>query len=143
MVNKLPNIDTDVESKISVRGEFAYLAPGSPKGTQFQGEATSYIDDFEGTQNGISLLSPFSWQLSSRPLNLFNDPSLDAAGVQNGYDRAFLNWYTIDPYFFIPINVPLVLLMKTFQVYTLVVFMLMKFFLHSIWFKVKQPLLTH
>lgn len=100
LVNKLPNIDTDVESKISVRGEFAYLAPGSPKGTQFQGEATSYIDDFEGTQNGISLLSPFSWQLSSRPLNLFNDPSLDAAGVQNGYDRAFLNWYTIDPIFY-------------------------------------------
>ena len=100
LVNKLPNIDTDVESKISLRGEFAYLAPGSPKGTQLQGEATSYIDDFEGTQNGISLLSPFSWQLSSRPMNLFNDTSLDNAGVQNGYDRAFLNWYSIDPIFY-------------------------------------------
>ena len=76
------------------------MAPGSPKGTQLQGEATSYIDDFEGTQNGISLLSPFSWQLSSRPMNLFNDTSLDNAGVQNGYDRAFLNWYSIDPIFY-------------------------------------------
>ena len=25
MVNKLPNIDTDVQSNFSVRGEFAYL----------------------------------------------------------------------------------------------------------------------
>src|SRR5690606_41094289 len=28
-VNKLPNIDTDVESNLSVRGEFAYLLPRS------------------------------------------------------------------------------------------------------------------
>src|SRR5690606_20719028 len=55
LANKLPNIDTDAPSNLSVRGEFAYLAPGAPKGTDFNGEATSYIDDFEGTQNAIDL----------------------------------------------------------------------------------------
>lgn len=61
MVNKLPNIDTDVPSNISLRGEFAYLAPGAPNGTNLNGEATSYIDDFEGTQNAIDLKAQQSW----------------------------------------------------------------------------------
>lgn len=103
MVNKLPNIDTDVPSNLSVRGEFAYLLPGASSGADFDGEATAYIDDFEGTQGAIDLLSPLSWSLSSRPLtvngvsenNPINDP-----GIENGYGRALLNWYTIDPIFF-------------------------------------------
>ena len=36
LANKLPNIDTDVESNLSLRGEFAYLRPGAPKGTDFE-----------------------------------------------------------------------------------------------------------
>lgn len=103
LVNKLPNIDTDVPSNLSLRGEFAYLAPGAPKGTNFNNEATAYVDDFEGTQGSIDLLSPQSWFLSSRPKtvngvdenNPINDP-----GTQNGYGRAFLNWYSIDPIFY-------------------------------------------
>jgi len=47
-VNKLPNIDTDVASNFSIRGDFAYLIPGSPKRIEQDGEATSYVDDFEG-----------------------------------------------------------------------------------------------
>ncbi|GAB1856259.1 cell surface protein SprA [Flavobacteriaceae bacterium MHTCC 0001] len=103
MVNKLPNIDTDVPSNISVRGEFAYLAPGAPKGTNLNGEATSYIDDFEGTQNAIDLKAQQSWFLSSRPLDLgrtYIQGSEDANGIQNGFDRANLNWYSIDPIFY-------------------------------------------
>ncbi|APY11250.1 cell surface protein SprA [Seonamhaeicola sp. S2-3] len=105
LANKLPNIDTDVESNLSLRGEFAYLAPGSPKGTDLNGEATSYIDDFEGTQNSIDLTSQQSWFLSSRPVDLdgdgIEDPESDiSAGIQNGYGRAMLNWYTIDPIFY-------------------------------------------
>ena len=103
LVNKLPNVDTDVPSNLSVRGEFAYLLPGAPNGTDFNGEATAYIDDFEGTQGAIDLLSPLSWFLSSRPKDLngdgADDPE-DGAGIENGYDRAFLNWYTIDPIFY-------------------------------------------
>jgi cell surface protein SprA len=101
LVNKLPNIDTDVPSNLSVRGEFAYLLPGAPKGTDFDGEATAYIDDFEGTQGAIDLLSPLSWFLSSRPKEL---PGIirgnDDNGVENGYGRGFLNWYTVDPIFY-------------------------------------------
>ncbi|WP_299551919.1 cell surface protein SprA [Seonamhaeicola sp.] len=100
LANKLPNIDTDAESNLSIRGEFAYLAPGAPKGTDLNGEATSYIDDFEGTQNAIDLTAQQSWFLSSRPLDLTNSPGDDNAGIQNGYGRAMLNWYTIDPIFY-------------------------------------------
>jgi len=100
MVNKLPNIDTDVPSNISIRGEFAYLLPGSPKASDFAGEATSYIDDFEGSQSTITLLSPQSWFLSSRPLGLGIDANEDNIGIENGYDRAELNWYSIDPIFY-------------------------------------------
>nr|WP_239970570.1 cell surface protein SprA [Confluentibacter citreus] len=100
LVNMLPNIDTDVESNLSLRGEFAYLAPGAPKGTNLNGEATSYVDDFEGTQNAIDLKSQLSWFLSSRPLDLTGSPGDDNNGIQNGYGRAMLNWYTIDPIFY-------------------------------------------
>ena len=103
LANKLPNIDTDVESNLSLRGEFAYLRPGAPKGTDFDSEATSYVDDFEGSQNGISLLSPQSWFLSSRPKNLgrvYAEGAEDVAGYQNGFDRAHLNWYSVDPIFY-------------------------------------------
>lgn len=101
LVNKLPNVDTDVPSNLSVRGEFAYLLPGAPKGTDFDGEATAYIDDFEGTQGSIDLSSPLSWSLSSRPKDLpAIIPGNDDNGIENGYGRAFLNWYTIDPIFY-------------------------------------------
>ena len=103
LVNKLPNIETDVPSNFSMRGEFAYLLPGAPKGNNFNGEATSYIDDFEGTQNIIDLLAPQSWSISSRPKdlgNIYSEGDEDDNGIQNGYDRALLNWYTIDPIFY-------------------------------------------
>jgi len=101
LANKLPNIDTDAPSNFSMRGEFAYLLPGSPNGTDFNGEATSYIDDFEGTQNGIDLKSVLPWTLSSRPLNVNGTNILDGEkGFRNGYGRALLNWYTLDQVFF-------------------------------------------
>ncbi len=102
LANKLPNIDTDVASNLSIRGEFAYLAPGAPKGTNLNGEATSYVDDFEGSQNAIDLKSQQSWFLSSRPkeLGVVSNPNEDENGIQNGYQRALLNWYIIDPIFY-------------------------------------------
>ena len=101
LANKLPNVDTDAPSNLSVNGEFAYLLPGAPRGTDFNGEATAYIDDFEGSQNGIDLKSALSWRLSSRPLALNGTTVLDGVnGIRNGYDRALLNWYTIDPIFY-------------------------------------------
>ncbi|WP_115462650.1 T9SS outer membrane translocon Sov/SprA [Winogradskyella aurantiaca] len=104
LVNKLPNVDTDVPSNLSVRGEIASLSPGAPKGTSFNNEATAYIDDFEGTQGTFDLLSPLPWFHSSRPnfeeSGITNITGNYQNGVQSGYGRALLNWYTIDPVFY-------------------------------------------
>ncbi|NHN27477.1 cell surface protein SprA [Flavobacterium jejuense] len=105
LVNKLPNIDTDVPSNLSFRGEIAYLLPGASKADQFNGEATTYVDDFEGSQSSIDLRSPLSWDLASVPLEGNFDGNPDTTepptDVRNvGYKRAKLSWYTIDPLFY-------------------------------------------
>lgn len=105
MVNKLPNIDTDVVSNVSFRGEIAYLMPGASKADQFNGEATTYIDDFEGSQTTIDLRTPTAWSLSSVPLegNFDDVPNSDEPPTdspQIGDKRAKLSWYTIDPVFY-------------------------------------------
>jgi cell surface protein SprA len=103
LVNKLPNIDTDVPSNVSVRGEVAFLRPDSPKADQFQGESTLYVDDFEGSQSTIDLRSAYSWSLSSTPVNNptstynFNENAND---LSYGFKRAKLAWYSIDPLFY-------------------------------------------
>ncbi|MCE2771802.1 MAG: cell surface protein SprA, partial [Saprospiraceae bacterium] len=61
LVNKLPNIDTDVPSNVSFRGEIALLKPDTPEADRFNGESTVYVEDFEGTQTNIDLRSPYSW----------------------------------------------------------------------------------
>ncbi|MFD0700746.1 cell surface protein SprA [Myroides pelagicus] len=114
LVNKLPNIDTDVESRVSFRGEFAYLQPESSKMDSMNGEATSYVDDFEGTQSTIDIKSPFAWRLASVPKGFyykdrvddFTIPSYDNTSngqgrLEDGYRRAKLSWYTIDPAFYV------------------------------------------
>lgn len=105
LVNKLPNIDTDVPSNISFRGEFAYLKPGASKTDQFNGEATTYIDDFEGSQSTIDMRSPLSWSLASVPLegNYDGDPSANEPPVDDlsvGFKRAKMSWYSVDPLFY-------------------------------------------
>ena len=99
LVNKLPNVDTDVPSNISVRAEMAYLLPGASKQDQMNGESTIYIDDFEGSQNYIDLRSPQSWFLASPPIAYGGEkPENDLSA---GFKRAKLSWYTIDPIFYI------------------------------------------
>nr|WP_315131408.1 cell surface protein SprA [uncultured Flavobacterium sp.] len=103
LVNKLPNIDTDVPSNISIRGEIAFLKPDTPKADQFQGESTIYVDDFEGSQSTIDMRSPYSWSLSSTPVNdaestyNFNESAND---LSYGFKRGKLSWYSIDPVFY-------------------------------------------
>ncbi len=103
LVNKLPNMDTDVPSNLSVRGEIAFLQPEDPKGNSFQGESTIYVDDFEGSQSTIDMRSPYAWKLSSTPLNdtesLYNF-NANANDLSYGFKRAKLSWYTIDPVFY-------------------------------------------
>ena len=100
-VNKLPNIDTDVASNISIRGDFAYLAPGSPKRIELEGEATSYVDDFEGSQIPLEIKSIQQWHTSSTPQFQSNfDFGGNATDLSYGYKRARLAWYIIDPLFY-------------------------------------------
>lgn len=104
LVNKLPNMDTDVPSNISVRGEIAFLKPDTPKADQFEGESTIYVDDFEGSQTTIDMRSPLSWYLSSTPERNSDSDYLDfgatSSGLEYGHKRARLAWYNIDPTFY-------------------------------------------
>jgi len=103
LVNKLPNVDTDVISNLSVRGEIAFLQPNDPKGNSFQGESTIYVDDFEGSQSTIDMRAPYAWKLSSTPLNDSESSynfNADANDLSYGFKRAKLSWYTIDPVFY-------------------------------------------
>lgn len=97
-VNKLPFVDTDVPSNISVRADFAYLMPGSPSGIDINGQATSYVDDFEASQIPIDLLSPLNWFTASTPQSQnFNGAATD---LTYNYKRAKLSWYSIDQLFY-------------------------------------------
>jgi len=104
LVNKLPNIDTDVPSNLSVRGEFAYLLPGSPKQTQQNGEATTYVDDFEAAQSAIDVKAPLAWKLASIPRGYApfqtNVEPIDNTDLTAGFRRAKLAWYGVDPIFY-------------------------------------------
>ena len=103
LVNKLPNMDTDVPSNISVRGEVAFLKPETPKNDSFQGEATIYVDDFEGSQSTIDMRSAYAWSLASTPLNDAESQynfNASANDLSYGHKRAKLAWYTIDPIFY-------------------------------------------
>jgi cell surface protein SprA len=101
LVNKLPNIDTDVPSNFSLRGEMAFLKPAASKNDQFEGEATVYVDDFEGSQTTIDMRAALSWSLSSTPkrpaIADYDDFGSAAIDLTYGYKRARLNWYSIDP----------------------------------------------
>ncbi|WP_420321572.1 cell surface protein SprA [Flagellimonas sp.] len=96
LANKLPNIDTDVPSNLSIRGEVAVLKPNSPKNADFQGETTTYIDDFEGAQALIDIRSSLGWTLASPPVEFLQDRT----DIDVGYERAKMAWYTIDPIFY-------------------------------------------
>ncbi|WP_035669833.1 cell surface protein SprA [Flavobacterium sp. 83] len=103
LVNKLPNIDTDVPSNLSIRGEIAFLKPDSPKADQFQGESTIYVDDFEGSQSTIDMRSPYAWSLSSTPeknTRSTYDFNASANDLSYGFKRAKLAWYSVDPVFY-------------------------------------------
>ncbi|MDM9630428.1 cell surface protein SprA [Robiginitalea aurantiaca] len=97
LANMLPNVDTDVPSNVSVRGEVAFLQPNSPKNADFQGETTTYLDDFEGAQALIDIRGFLGWSLASTPLEFLDGGEQD---LEAGFERAKLAWYTIDPIFY-------------------------------------------
>ncbi len=96
LANKLPNIDTDVPSNLSIRGEVAFLKPNSPKNADFEGETTTYVDDFEGAQALIDIRSSLGWTLASPPVEFLEDRT----DIGVGFERAKMSWYTVDPIFY-------------------------------------------
>jgi len=99
LANKLPFVDTDVPSNLSVKADMAYLLPGTPSGIDVAGAAISYIDDFEASQVPISLLSPLQWFAASTP-KFF--PGFNGGNNDLSYNdkRAKLAWYNVDQIFY-------------------------------------------
>lgn len=101
LLNKIPTVNAVEPSTLSVQAEFAHLIPHKQKSGSNKG--SSYIDDFESTQIGIDLRSPYSWFLASTPYDpgteaLFPEAKL-SNNVDYGKNRALLNWYYIDRMF--------------------------------------------
>lgn len=102
LANKLPFVSTDAPSNLSVRADMAYLLPGTPSGIDVNGQATTYVDDFEASQIPIDLLSPLSWFTASTPdtptFPNFNGDKKNDLSYNN--QRAKLAWYSIDQIFY-------------------------------------------
>lgn len=98
MLNKVPFLHVTQPSNIQFNAEFAKLFSSVASGTQ---DNASYIDDFESSTTGISLLTPTSWTLSSVPSVIGGEVrrTLNKTDLSSGYDRARLAWYAIDPLF--------------------------------------------
>ncbi|MCL1944168.1 MAG: cell surface protein SprA [Candidatus Azobacteroides sp.] len=92
-IDKLPFVEATQPSQITFNAEFAQLLPGHAGGIDY-----SYIDDFESTQTGWSLMSPYEWSLASTPSLRFGKDYLSDS-IQYGKNRALLAWYTIDQMF--------------------------------------------
>ena len=101
LLNKIPTVNATSPSSISLSGEFAQLIPHKQESSTTSG--SSYIDDFESTQTGIDLRSPYSWFLSSTPYDTATDALFPEASYSNsteyGKNRALLCWYYIDRLF--------------------------------------------
>ena len=96
VLDKIPFLHLTQPSQISFTGEFAQLIAGEAGGTQ---DNASYIDDFEGTKTTIDVTTPTSWFISSVPSLNFKDDYSDKTGLNSGFHRSRLAWYTIDPLF--------------------------------------------
>ncbi len=98
LVNKIPTVNATAPSHINFNAEFAQLVPHKQKSGSNRG--SSYIDDFEATQTGIDLRSPYSWFLASTPYEPGKDALFPEASLSNNVDygknRALLAWYYID-----------------------------------------------
>jgi cell surface protein SprA len=97
LVDKLPFIDTKEKSSILLDAEFAQLIPGHSKAIEKEGNA--YIDDFEGSETSMDMKSYYAWVMSSTPQMQEEFPEADSNNLFNGYNRAKLAWYQIDPLF--------------------------------------------
>lgn len=101
LLNKIPTVNATAPSTLSLTAEYAMLVPHKQKAGTNKG--SSYVDDFESSQTGIDLRSPYSWFLASTPYDPGKDALFPEAALSNdvtyGKNRALLNWYYIDRMF--------------------------------------------
>lgn len=122
----LPLVEAKAPSNFTVSGEFAQLIPGHNDNIDQDGESVAYIDDFEGTESSINLMSASAWALASVPIrtnlgkldeNKFGEisefhtfvrendnfwrkqDSTKYKNVEFGLERAHFAWYHIDNIF--------------------------------------------
>lgn len=95
-LDALPMLSTKEMSTITFEAEMAKLIAGHTKTIN-----ASYIDDFEGYSITYDIKNWTSWHLASKPQG--QPDLLPKADLTNdlsqGFDRAKLAWYTIDPLF--------------------------------------------
>lgn len=101
LLNKIPTINAKAPSSLKLNAEFAQLVPHKQKSGSNKG--SSFIDDFESTQTGIDLRSPYSWFLAPTPYDSGADALFPEASLSNNVDygknRALLAWYYVDRIF--------------------------------------------
>ena len=106
-LDALPFYTTRQSSSVNLYGEGARIIPSTARQIRPEkGEGgLVYIDDFEGTRNGIDLRFPFiAWTLASTPngaRDRFGVELFPEAGLVNdlgyGFNRSKLAWYNIEP----------------------------------------------
>ena len=92
LVNKIPTVNATAPSRLALNAEFAQLIPGKAKNN-----STSYIDDFESSQTGLDIRTPYSWVIASTP-SMFEESKL-SNDIKYGKNRSLLSWYYIDRMF--------------------------------------------
>ncbi|MBP7513457.1 MAG: cell surface protein SprA [Flavobacteriales bacterium] len=101
MVDQLPFFATKEVSTVNASVEGAYLIPGHSRAIGNMG--TSYIDDFEGSVSTIDMRQQAQWFHAATPQGQ-TEPGLWPEGAlfdrDNGFRRAHLAWYVVDPIFF-------------------------------------------
>lgn len=95
LLNKLPFIHSKSKSHLTFDTEFAKFQPGIAKGAG--GDA--YLDDFESSKISLDMKGITQWKLASTPQDgMIPDGMLDS--LPNGFHRARLAWYVVDPIFY-------------------------------------------
>lgn len=101
LMNKIPTVNATAPSTISLDAEFAHLMPHKQKTGTNRG--SSYVDDFESTQTGVDMRSPYAWFLASTPYDPGKNALFPEAALSNnadyGKNRSLLAWYYIDRMF--------------------------------------------
>lgn len=95
-LDALPMLSTKEMSTISFEAEVAKLIAGHTKTIN-----AAYIDDFEGYSITYDIKNWTAWHLASKPQGQPDLlPNADLSNdLSQGFDRAKLAWYTIDPLF--------------------------------------------